>query len=691
MKKLIAFFTFLFFSFTIFGQTLALTTQEEKTGYRKEIVSYQAQLKKTKNWEKYIEVVDLLLEKYKWNEEILKELKSKTEKVLNQNVEISTDINNMFYYLNAKLWLAIISLETTKSSAVLSPTITDFEKEKAKEKILELQKNLVEKWELMISTVVSEVEKSYNSKQTWDMTMNLDLNLEDLLNVSSKLELNNYTANTNWFDSQITGNLIAFFELVNADTTQENIKLNIESWMDVISKEWAIYFLFESMNIKEKMNLWEFETYLNKLSELAKSNQYIKVWNATSPELKMFNYKTFISDIKTSMTEPMLEAYQKEWDNYYLRPTKYACDSFKSFANKFDPFYWTSCSSSQYNSLLEDFSELWVLYMSLDDDKTTIGFEWITDYYISENKWFITFTNEKIIEYYYSIKPNQTNNPGEYFEISYANGKITWWMAVKWYSYDYESDDYLDNTYTFDLDWNVGVNNTLQNFIVNYSWVDEKGKQLTSWKFNLSWNNFSFVHNTNSYTNQIDVNINWTLDNEKILNDMNFSMTINERKYTYDYTNWTYNYDSTYTKVFDSKITINNKTINWVSNFYSDWNVAVKVSNTWNYTKNSIQLNNKIELSEEFSNLIFYWSDQTHKINWNFNINIDTWNSKNDVYMLFDVLDNNINIIKYELKNTWTTSNWSSSTIWEPSNSIDYTEAFGIEDYYYDDYYYYDY
>jgi hypothetical protein len=35
----------------------------------------------------------------------------------------------------------------------------------------------------------------------------------------------------------------------------------------------------------------------------------------------------------------MFEAYKKIDDKYYIKPTKYACDLFKSSLNKFDPFY----------------------------------------------------------------------------------------------------------------------------------------------------------------------------------------------------------------------------------------------------------------------------------------------------------------------------------------------------------------
>jgi len=124
-----------------------------------------------------------------------------------------------------------------------------------------------------------------------------------------------------------------------------------------------MYILLEKLKITDSNDTQELKEIIKTIKEIAAQNKYISYSDkATQEAMKLLNSLTpnrIIADGKSILSKPMLEAYKKEGDRYLLKPTKYACDTAKQLANRFDLFHDNNtCSDSQYQDLLEELNEV---------------------------------------------------------------------------------------------------------------------------------------------------------------------------------------------------------------------------------------------------------------------------------------------------------------------------------------------
>jgi hypothetical protein len=132
----------------------------------------------------------------------------------------------------------------------------------------------------------------------------------------------------------------------------------MSSFVDFISKDGQIFALVKDLNITTEENLEDFQDILDTLKELAQENKYVEISDQQTAEVmkivKSFNPDLLFNDAHDLFSKPMFTAYKKENDVFHIIPTKYACDSLKVIANKFDPFSPNSCTENQYNDIIED-------------------------------------------------------------------------------------------------------------------------------------------------------------------------------------------------------------------------------------------------------------------------------------------------------------------------------------------------
>jgi len=91
--------------------------------------------------------------------------------------------------------------------------------------------------------------------------------------------------------------------------------------------------------------------------------------------IKNFSPKNILVEGNQIVSKPLFRAYKKQGERYYLIPTKYACDTAKQLARKFDPFNGKDCTQGQYEDMIEDIADSKVeIYIELGKN-TTIGFD----------------------------------------------------------------------------------------------------------------------------------------------------------------------------------------------------------------------------------------------------------------------------------------------------------------------------
>ena len=675
MKKILSTIMVLIFSLGILGQSFAMDIYDtEKIMYTKEIVQYQKDLNKTKIWKEYMAIMDTIVKQFKNDSKKLYDLSEKLSK-LDTTLLKDKNLWIAFNYLETKIYLTLIILYDEDKKDIINSNLDSSDEELVNSKVLDLQQKLVKKTEESFNSLKEELKLSNNLTEKWDMKIKILIDDSDFGYLNTNIELNNYEANTQWFDSQITWNLKVLIEEAQDD---EKTDVEINSVIDMILKEWVIYALIKEITLKENTDKYKNQTneeinkIINKLNDFWVKNQYIKYEDPVTVTmlnmLKSADYKKIANDLKTVFDTPLLEWYKKENNKYYLRPTKHTCDSFKKIANIFDPLNWDSCSESQYKSLLEDFNEFWKFYIVVWETDTTIGFEWNIDSFTSENNGYITFTDSAITAFYYSLKPNQEYNPWEWLLIELKDNKINGNLSLNSYEYDYDANEYVDTLIKYDLTGETNQNWEITNIDLVYKWAYDNWKEYLTWRFQLEDKyNFSFFHKSSSqHDANIDIYMNWNLDKENILNDLDFNISIKEREYTWD-SDWNLEYKDTFSDIFNAKININNKVIKSTANIFYDWITVAKINMDGNYTKDTFNLDTRAELlNEEISKNIFGFNN----IIWEFNIKLDTLNMKNNIYMLMWVIANWKPLFKYEIENNSTIEKWNNKEIIAPEKSI---------------------
>jgi len=734
MKKFLTILLLTVFCFNLFSISNSYANNDKNT-YIKDMTIAKYELNKTKQGQQYIKAIDSFIEKNKNNEELLIKLEERLQKVIeNSNLKNKTTINTL-NYLNQKAQIALFDIEENKSLEILTSNISDIDKKTAENKIIKLQLNLVESSTNFIENLTKEFEDLNNSEQTWDLKVNLDINNENIWEFKSSFELNDYESKTNNFDSQLKWQFKAIVEAL--PKWDDEVRLQLNSFVDFISKDWNIYLLIKELNITDEKWVEDLKEYLDKLEEIAKQNKYIKYEdNATKMSLELIqnlNPANISNDLNTVFAKPMFEAYKKEGNKYYIKPTKYACDKVKEYANKFDPFYGKNCSDSQYKDMLKDLSKNWNLYLTISWETTTLWYEWVKNDTFDKNQWYISFTDKEVVAFYYEIMPNQKDYPNEFFKIDFKNRnslnigfyadswsidmkldsklttankfsfidlkvktpEINWILnlnnkiitgkfdyTIKWYNN--ETWEYVDKNYiSWTISWKTDIDNKLKEINVIYTWKDLiKNKQILNWKFGIIGSKFDFENNYSWEYSKSNTVANWEFDNDFQLSDLNLILNFQNRESTLNYETWEYTYADKFTPTFDMNLIIDDKSVNWTANLYDSWKNIFELKSEWYYTSEKAQINNSFKINDD--NLNSYLGSN---LSWNLNFDIDLSNDKNNFYMLFDLISNTWKIINFEIENNWKKYKWSPE-IKAPTNTIDYEDVFPTENYYDDEYYY---
>ncbi len=722
MKKTLAILLIFVFNFNFLSIWVNATYEiSYKNEIVKQLIISKTILDKTYKWRKYVNIINNFIEKNKYNKQLLLKISNNIYPLLEEWKIKNSETLNIIKYMNGKIKIALINILEEEKNDVYKENISATDKKLVEDEIVKLQLNLFNKSVSYFDTLIDDFEKLTNYEDNGDFNMSLNVDHEKVWKIDSTFSFEDYSIKASNFDSELKWQINA---LINASIEgEEEFKLKLSWFIDFISKDGNIYMLLEKLNITDKEWTEQIEEYLEKLEQIASENKYIKYEDKDSKQaLEILNSITpakIISNWKNILSKPMFEAYKKDWDKYLLKPTKYACDTAKELANKFDPFNGSKCTDGQYKDMLNDLAEVWYLYITIWGNNK-IGFSWKAD---DDTKftWFIVFDDTKILEINAIIIPDQNEYPDEWFELNYKNNNnlyinlyaeswdinykfnstldrnnnftyidfvwltnskyqnfeakillknkiITWNISINNSRYDWNTGDSIpSNTVQINIDWTTNYKNILSTLNIDTTSIDLKdnSKNFTSDFRYKQWEIAFNLHAVDWYTNA-DLEFYWKWDTiNKVLTEWNIDLSIKEKDY--------YSEDDNYNEVFNTNINLNNKIISGNTYLY-DWEfTTAKISHSGKYEKDYFKLNNIIEMEENPLSMLWFWNPNESKTIINLNFETDLRNNAQNLTFYSDLSYDSNKIFEFNLKNT-AKRTYKETIINTPTNIIDFSE-----------------
>lgn len=352
-------------------------------------------------------------------------------------------------YLSAKLRVELNRIEkeerlveelekSKKVQEVLSTTISESEKRKAEREILKLQNTILEHGNSTIEKILGEFEKYTKVQENGDFSMDFSMDQERLLfgqwvSADMNLEIKDYESKTNVFDSQFNGNVIGNIN-IDAGTWSE-VQMSVETYFDFIQKDGIMYFYVDetTFNVEGDRieDFSEIQDIIASLNTFSKEGKYVRIWDEELWEivanLRTYQPENLFGTAKIAMEIPMFEAYKKNGNTYFLKPTQHLCSTMKDLAGKFDPFFGWECTKSQYEKFLWEYLDMnWELTLTLDSRSNTLRYAGIQNPWKSSEIEFLTeiqYNSSEVKSVTFNITPNQKQYPAEGLSFDYQKGK----------------------------------------------------------------------------------------------------------------------------------------------------------------------------------------------------------------------------------------------------------------------------
>lgn len=683
MKKIVSFMLACILVFSPFLQVSANSILDEKKIAVKNILVTKNDLKKISNWEKYVLAMDSFVEKVKNNSVKVDTVKTKIDKAIyglewkQWSWKILSpkerQLITILKYLQARLDFVQLDniqkqqeAEENKFKEILeesqNPTINDLDRKEIEKAIISIQKNLLEKSQQNIESILWDFEDYFNYESKGDFEMNFKSDHESIWSINAELKLSDYVTQASSFDSRFKGHISAVIDAL--PKWEDAVKAEMSSFIDFISKDGQIYALAKDLNITTEENLDHFQDVLDTLKKLAKENKYIEISDEQTAEvmkiIKTFNPDVLFNDAQQLFSKPMFTAYKKEGEKFHIIPTKYACDSLKVLANKFDPFSPNNCTDSQYNEVIKDLLTQWELTMTLGKENV-IQYSQYKNNNIDTLDITTSFTNDSITKINILLLPNQDDYKNEKFTLDYEKNKqlditlyadngdvdvklestldsrnnfsslhhtgyiknwnddIVWNLNIKnrkieWKfkakspkrKYNYETGEYEDlghEYFEINLQGNTDSRNEVKSISIDYVWNDGENDILTGeMTYNLP--KLKFVSTYKDSFGKADINFEgeWNTRNDNF-DSFDAQVEVSEKERTFDYETYTYKYSWEQQKVFDLDYSLENTEVKGTLNAYDNNKVIFWIISNGTYKKDQLELNN--EIVADFVNTFF--------------------------------------------------------------------------------------
>jgi hypothetical protein len=332
----------------------------------------------------------------------------------------------------------------------------------------------------------------------------------------------------------------------------------------------------------------------------------------------------------------------------------------------FDPFSGKECSSKQYKDIIESIKEIWNMYITLWTE-IRLGFEGVKDINIPEINWHIIFDKNKIKETVINISINNVWSTFE-FDIKWANKKITWNTKLKWENEEVilsiEHNWKYDNNY-FQLNNSFeGKNIYAEQISATRDVIRITNLQALMWAVEQVFQDTSEYPTKSNFTRLVSE----YLYGDTMPPDPLGNVEINGCKFGYMYEVWDLNWVPN--QVYKLSSCLESESNGRAKN---DGGTDDKKYETWilkeNVFKEKFYINNHTSWTKQDS-------DTSHMVNWNFNIETDTRENKNNLHI---DLDGNIagkKVFHFEVENISHRQNKNNLKVEKPdeNNMIDSNE-----------------
>ncbi len=645
-----------------------------------EINLSKSKIKKFKNWNKYIiqlKKVDNYINNIN-DIKLLTKIKSrvdtKKEKTIpsmlwwNSSNDLTYELLNYISLIIEQKISKINENDIEKTINYLkNPELSVDEVKSVENEIVKLQLNLLDSSKILLDKLVSDLQKSLNVEEKWNLKLNIEWSWALFWNAKWELNITDYKSKTSNFDSEFKSQVDLLIEA--SIKWMPELKTQFSSFIDFITKDGNYYLLMNKLEYSWIDNN-EINWYLEKLKKLASNNEYLKIEDKENAKyinlIKNFDLNWIYKETNKILLNPMFKPYKKVWDKYLILPTKEACNTIKWIEYKINKRWSWSCSDNEYNNLLKEILKNWNIYIIIDWNDKHFWY----DVSNNQEKWFIKiyFSDKKIEKILAKFEPTLSKYAWDFAEFIFINWqKLDLVFNIKSENIFVSFKSILSSVNKFnkiDYVWNVK-----DDFKSNFNLENKK----FNWKFITILKNYNYDYNTwkSSYEKSWELtwNISWVLDTNNKINffDIVINWNQSKNKYNYDWESW----KSTSSKVdsiFKLNYVLNNELISWYVNYTEDNNELFSIKSTWKYKKEYFELNNSINIKNINS------TNET--INWNLNTKF-VWNlNKNDFNIYFDIYYPSYGFIKFDLKSDYERTQRNNLKIEAPKNYKNLDEVF---------------
>ena len=558
-----------------------LRPQNNNTSGEQSISSSKSILEQRAKGKDYVKTIDAFLEKNK-SVETLEKLISRIE-TIKQSWQIKDEFTSAlvnYIYLSAKKSLNDLKTKEVKQQEVnikntwiLNPTISESDKKVATERILKIQNDFY-------NTVKAEYEK-YNkfflenayAKQKWDFKFELSArDIDEKNSLYQKLNLKDFESQTSGSDAELKAKVEV--ETKTKSDWKIDLNVNVDSNLEAIIKWDDVYLLLKTINVKD--NFWtdkEFTQFLDKLKEISASNKYLKIGNEEYQQMQSLmgnNPDSQLNELRKITEKPLFEAYKKDWNKYYLRPTQDSCALNKSLDLISDPFK-EKCSDAEYKKEIENFAKNTEIYLTMNWDDSRLDITGNDEYV--KTKGYLSFNSKELKEVKFdlnfpSVKDESNAAASFYYK---KNSELNFNFKSKEANITFESKLNWDNNFSYinakatskefngflklensKLNWELTIDSFGEKFTVKVNWeVNSLGK-VTKLDVNATAKNFngSLKYENNkligkvTYSNSFDLNFNLDLDSNSIPKSGEFNLKADTLTTKLKGSNWIFTWET---------------------------------------------------------------------------------------------------------------------------------------------------
>lgn len=462
--------------------------------------------------------------------------------------------------------------------------LTTQDKDSVNKEILTLQTNILKKSEKYIETFFTNFDKVANYEETWNVKSSLKIDSDIFWKINWNLDISNYKYKKSLLDSQLDLNLNLTGQMVPLSGSWE--KFDFKTFTSFLYKDNKIYLLLKDLGFNVSSDY--ISNKLNKIKEIFNDNKYIVVdWDNEDKKIidriKNINKEYILNNFENILSKTLFVPYKKEWNKYFLIPTKEFCDFYASFNNlifeQSDFYTPKSCDNIYYTRLayifknkLDLYLEIWenenILWLYSKDINNKISLK----IYFNNNtinkiilisgnesgEFNLTYFKNTMFNFYFVNEKNKSkflfkskldnNDNFTYIKWSFdfnklivwdinllnKNLSIVWKIKQKWY--DYESSDFkykLKNIYWFKFTWQANELNTFDNFILKVVWIDVKNKEaFLNWSLSLNNKKLNWLLKLNIFDKDLNIKLSWNKLDNYLSTDID---------YNYDIYNWNLN------------------------------------------------------------------------------------------------------------------------------------------------------